>query len=252
MWLVLVAYFILNLLFAGLYCLVGIRHLTGADVSTPFRGFLSAFFFSTQTLTTVGYGAIAPSDILTNSIASFEALLGLMGFALATGLLVGRVSRPSARIAFSEKLLVAPYEDGTSLQFRIANQRSNSLMELDAKVLLMTVDDTAEGLKRDFVPLRLERSSVYFFPLTWTIVHPIDEKSPLWGKTAADWERLQAELLILIKGYDETFSQSVHVRYSYTHDELLWGAKFDSAFRVSAEGDLVLQVDRVGAIKGMS
>ena len=246
---ILAAYFVINVLFAGLYCLVGVRHLTGSDVATPFRGFVSAFFFSTQTLTTVGYGAIAPSGIATNSIASFEALLGLMAFAVATGLLVGRVSRPSARIAFSEKVIVARYQGGTSLQFRIANQRSNSLMELDAKVLLMTVDDTAEGLKRDFVPLTLERNHVYFFPLTWTLVHPIDEKSPLWGKTAEDWERLQAELLILIKGFDETFSQTVHVRYSYTHDELLWGAKFASAFRVSPEGDLVLQVDRVGAIQ---
>ncbi len=147
---VLLAYSVLNFAFAGLYCLVGVRHLTGADVSTPFRGFLSAFFFSTQTLTTVGYGAISPSNVSTNAIASFEALLGLMGFAVATGLLVGRVSQPSARIAFSDKLLVAPYEGGTSLQFRIANQRSNSLMELEAKVLLMTVDASPEGLKRDF------------------------------------------------------------------------------------------------------
>ena len=245
-------YLVLNFFFAGLYWLAGIRHLQGADVSTPFRAFLSAFFFSTQTLTTVGYGAIAPSDITTNAIASFEALLGLMAFAVATGLLVGRVSRPSARIVFSEKLLVAEYEGITSLQFRIANQRSNSLMELEAKVMLMTVDDTAEGLKRDFVVLRLERSSVYFFPLTWTIVHPIDERSPLWGKTAADLQRLQAEIMILIKGYDETFSQTVHVRYSYTYDEMLWGAKFDSAFRVSPEGYLVLEVNRVGAIKGTS
>ena len=246
---VLAAYLVANLFFAALFYLIGVSHLQGADVSTPGRAFLSAFFFSTQTLTTVGYGAIAPASNAANALASFEALLGLMGFAVVTGLLVGRVSRPSARIAFSDNLLVAPYEGGTSLQFRIANQRSNSLMELEAKVLLMTVDATSQGLKRDYAVLRLERSSVYFFPLTWTIVHPIDSRSPLWEKTAKDLEELQAEILILIKGYDETFSQSVHARYSYRFDELVWGESFAPAFNVDSEGDLILHIDRVSALK---
>ena len=244
--LVIAGYLVVNLIFASLFYLVGIEHLQGADLSSPFHAFLTGFFFSTQTLTTVGYGSIAPASVATNALASFEAFLGLMAFALATGLLVGRVSRPSARIAFSENALVASYQTGTSLQFRIANQRTNNLMELEAKVMLMRVDDTADGLKRDYDVLRLERSGVYFFPLTWTIVHPIDERSPLWGKTAADLERAQAELLILIKGYDETFSQSVHVRYSYRWDEIVWGGKFVAAFYVSPVGEMVLQVDRVG------
>ncbi len=247
--LILICYFLVNFLFAGFYCAVGIRQLQGADRSTPFRSFLSAFFFSTQTLTTVGYGGITPVGMGANALASIEALLGLMGFAVVTGLLVGRVSRPSAKIAFSDSVLIAPYNGITSLQFRIANQRTNSLMEIEAKVMLMTVDDTDGGLKRDFDVLRLERSSVYFFPLTWTVVHPIDENSPLWGKTAEDLKREQAEVLILIKGFDETFSQTVHVRYSYTHDEVVWGARFDTAFQVSSEGDLVLHVNRVGATK---
>ncbi len=247
--LVLVAYLVANLFFAAVFYSIGVSHLQGADVSTPGRAFLSAFFFSTQTLTTVGYGATAPANNAANALASFEALLGLMGFAVVTGLLVGRVSRPSARIAFSDNLLVAPYQGGTSLQFRIANQRSNSLMELEAKVLLMTVDATSQGLKRDYAVLRLERSSVYFFPLTWTIVHPIDSRSPLWEKTAKDLEELQAEVLILIKGYDETFSQSVHARYSYRFDELVWGESFAPAFDVDSEGDLILHMDRVSALK---
>jgi len=246
---VLTAYLVVNLVFASLFYLIGVSHLQGADVSTPGRAFLNAFFFSTQTLTTVGYGAIAPADTATNALASLEALLGLMGFAVATGLLVGRVSRPSARIAFSDKMLVSPYEGGTSLQFRIANQRSNSLMEMEANVMLMTVDAAAQGLKRDYAVLRLERSNVHFFPLTWTIVHPIDSRSPLWQKTAEDLEQLQAEILILIKGYDETFSQTVHARYSYRFDELQWGASFAPAFNVDEQGDMVLHMDRVSAVK---
>jgi inward rectifier potassium channel len=250
--LVLLAYIVANTLFAFAYCGLGVKHLHGADVSTPGRAFFSAFFFSTQTLTTVGYGAVSPNSLGTNMLAAFEALLGLLGIALATGLLVGRVSRPSARIVFSDALLIAPYDQGTALQFRIANRRTNSIMELEAKVMLMTVDETSNGLKRDYTVLRLERSGIYFFPLTWTIVHPIDRRSPLWEKTAEDLERLQAEVLILIKGFDETFSQTVHARYSYRYDEVVWGATFAPAFHVSDEGDLVLEVDRVGEIRSSS
>src|SRR5258708_10879355 len=119
-------------------------------------------------------------------VAALESMLGVMGFALATGLLFGRVSRPSAKIGFSEKMLIAPYQDGSSLQFRIVNQRRNSLMELEVKVMLMTVEGAAAESKRIYKVLNLERPSVYFFPLTWTIVHPIGPESPLHGKTAAD------------------------------------------------------------------
>ena len=221
--LILVGYVVTNLVFGSIYYLLDVHNLQGANSSTPALAFASACFFSAHTLTTVGYGNISPNSLGTNAVAAFEALLGLLGFALATGLLVGRVSRPSARIAFSESILINQYQNGTSLQFRIANQRTNSLMELDAKVMLMTVDETSNGLKRDFTVLRLERPSVYFFPLTWTIVHPIDHHSPFWGKTKEDLERLQAEVLILIKGFDETFSQTVHARYSYRFDEIVLG-----------------------------
>ena len=130
--------------------------------------------------------------------------------------------------------------------FRIANERSNSLMELKAQVTLMTVVNSTGTLERKFDLLNLERDSVTLFPLTWTIVHPIDENSPLWGKTAEDLAALQMELIILVKGFDETFSQTVHSRYSYLHDEFVWGAKFLPPFRVEEAGDLLLEVDKLG------
>ena len=167
----------------------------------------------------VGYGSISPKSTAANVVATFEALAGVLGFAVATGLLFGRVSRPSARIGFSENMLVAPYQDGTSLQFRLVNRRSNSLMELEAKVMLMTVELVDGKLQRNYKLLRLERPQVLFLPLSWTVVHPIDEDSPVWGKTADDLAALQAEILILIKAYDDTFSQTVLARHSYRHDD---------------------------------
>jgi inward rectifier potassium channel len=245
---VFLAYVAVNALFALTYFLIGTQQIQGTDAPTAFGRFMHAFFFSAQTLSTVGYGTMAPRSMAANSVAAVEAMLGLMGFALATGLLFGRVARPSARIGFSSNAVVAPYQDGTSLQFRIVNQRLNSLMELQARVMLMVVESVEGELRRNFKILNLERESVIFFPLTWTVVHPIDQESPLYGKTAADLEKLQAELMILVKGFDDTFSQTVHARYSYRYNEFKWGARFAPAFEVDSEGDIVLDVNKVGSL----
>ena len=245
---VFLGYLVINGLFALAYWLVGAEQIQGTSAPTALGRFMNVFFFSAQTLSTVGYGTMAPRGFAVNCISSIEAMMGLMGFALATGLLFGRVSKPSAKIGFSDNLLIASYQDGTALQFRIVNQRLNSLMQLDAEVMLMTVDGVGGDLVRNFKILSLERNSVVFFPLTWTIVHPIDDDSPLKGKTAADLEKLQAEVLILIKGYDDTFSQTVHSRYSYRYDEMKWGARFAPAFNIDEAGDMVLDVDQVGKL----
>src|SRR5579862_9453651 len=216
--LVFAGYVVVNTVFALIYFSLGPGQVQGTNAATPLARFLNDFFFSAHTLTTVGYGNFAPSTVAANSVAAVEAMVGLMGFALATGLLFGRVSKPSARIGFSENALMAPYQDQTSLQFRIVNMRSNVLIELQASILLMTVEGPPGRLARKYQTLALERERVYFFPLTWTVVHPIDEASPLYGKTPAQLEELQAEILILIKGFDETFSQTVNSRYSYRYD----------------------------------
>jgi len=243
---VFLAYLVVNTIFALTYYWIG--SVQGTDNSTPLARFMSDFFFSAQTLSTVGYGSLSPRGLTANSVAALESMLGLMGFALATGLLFGRVSRPSAKIAFSDFMTMSPYQDGWSLQFRIVNKRWNSLMELEATLIMMTVEGRGSTPTRTYTPLKLERERVYFFPLTWTIVHPIDNESPLYGKTAAELETLQTEFLILVKGFDDTFSQTVHARDSYRYDEIHWNAKFTPAFHVDEEGDLVLEIDKVGDV----
>jgi inward rectifier potassium channel len=245
--LVFAAYLAVNTVFAALYYSLGPGHLQGGDAPHKLDRFLNAFFFSAHTLTTVGYGNIAPGSISANVLAVVEALIGLLGFALATGILFGRFSRPSARIGFSEKALIAPYEARTSLQFRILNRRPNALMDMEATVILMMVEGEPGRQKRTFQNLTLEREHVDFLALTWTIVHPIDESSPLFGKTSEDAEKWQAEIIILIKGFDETFSQGVRARYSYRFDEIAWNAKFTPAFEFDETGSMVLNIDKVGS-----
>jgi inward rectifier potassium channel len=247
---VLVVFLAVNVMFAGVYLVIGIDKLHGTE--SEMGAFVNAFFFSVHTLTTVGYGNVFPSGPSANSVAAIEAATGLMVFAVMTGLLYGRFSRPSARILFSNNALIAPYQDGTSLQFRITNARSNTLMNLEARVLLMTVVNKDGQLKRDFIDLELERRKVFFLPLTWTIVHPIDSTSPLYGKTADDLTETSTELLILIQAFDDSFSQVVHSIYSYRYSEILWGAKFVQAFSVDPEGDLILDLDRVHELKMLS
>ncbi len=246
---ILAGWLVANLAFALAYFELDASQLQGGVATDEFHRFLNDFFFSAQTLTTVGYGGLLPRGVAANFVASLEALLGLMAFAVGTGLLLGRISRPSARIRYSGNAIVAPYQTGSSLQFRIVNERRNNIMELGARVMLMTVIQKDGRRQRKFDLLRLERDSVVFFPLTWTVVHPIEEDSPLNGKTPADLEQLQAELLILVKGFDDTFSQTVFSRYSYRYDEIVWDTRFAPAFRIDDDGDIVLEMDRVGALE---
>jgi inward rectifier potassium channel len=245
--LVVAGFLAVNMIFAWLYLMIGIQNLKGLE--SDMGAFANAFFFSVHTLTTVGYGNVYPQGAWANAISSLEAATGLMVFAIATGLLYGRFSRPSARIVYSRNAIVAPYQDGTSLQFRVTNARRNVLMNVEARVLLMTVDRVDGELRRSFIDLPLERRTVYFFALTWTIVHPIDSASPFFGKTREDLANISAEILVLLQAFDDTFSQEVHSRYSYRHDEFVWGAKFTPSFKVDTKGDLVVEVDRIDEMK---
>ncbi len=240
------AYTALNVLFALVYVAVGIEHLGG----DPTEGFLSqfamGFYFSVQTFTTVGYGAISPMGHLTSLISSFEALIGLLAFALATGLLFGRFAQPSAKIQFSPQMVMAPYGDINGLMFRIVNRRSNQLIDLSVKVALMMYE-LEEGVeKMKFYNLELERNHVDLFPLTWTIVHPVDKESPLYHLDADTLEMRNAEFMIIISGYDDTFAQMVHQRTSYKCSDIIWGAKFVRAFHTDENGQSIVDIDKIG------
>lgn len=235
--------FSINALFALAYTFIGIHELSGIENSNFFDEFLQAYYFSFQTFTTVGYGAMAPMGPASNMVAVLEAIIGWMSFAIVTGMLYGRFSRPTARLHYSHRAIISPYKEGTSLQFRIANMRNSNLMELEATVMLVT---TMKGKSsRQFSPMKLERDRILFFPLNWTIVHPINENSPLYGIDEEELHALDSEILIRIKGFDDTFSQVVHSRYSYKCDEIVWGAKFKPAYKTDDRGDIVLSFDQM-------
>jgi inward rectifier potassium channel len=224
-----------NLLFALAFVACGEGALLGPGAEMLGGRFSRAFFFSVQTFATIGYGQIGPNGFAANVVVTLEALVGLMYQALATGLLFARFSRPTASISFSRRAIVAPYKDGRALEFRIANRRRNEIIELEAQVLFSAIErDGGGNMVRRYVPLSLERNKVTFFPLAWTIVHPIDDTSPLIGKTPLELEQSQAEILVLLTGIDETFEQPVHVRTSYRADEIIWEARFRSMFRQSS------------------
>ena len=231
----------LNLVFAAGYLLLGLEHLSGTAALTHIPPFWQAFFFSVQTFTTVGYGGLAPNSIGTGLLASLEAITGLLTAALATGLLYGRFSRPRASILFSRTALISRRPDGTpNLQFRVANKQRSTLVELHVRVLLQL--NSPDG-NRLYYPLELERDSINFFPLNWTIVHDITPESPLHELTPADLAAQQAEILILLRGYDDTFAQDVHARNSYRFDELEWHRRFVRAYEVEPDGMVDLNLD---------
>ncbi|MFP5247837.1 MAG: ion channel, partial [Thermoanaerobaculia bacterium] len=225
------SYLVANAIFAVIVVALGDGALSGTHVHTTGGRFGEAFFFSVHTLATIGYGTIAPSSLAAHLVVTIETLIGLVGVAVVAGISFARFSRPTAAILFSRSAVIAPYRGGRAFMFRIVNQRSNQLVELDAKVLLSRRRrDGATSVDREFIALGLERDRVAFFPLSWTIVHPLDDASPLRNWTREDLMECDAEFLVLLNGFDETFSQTVHARSSYKTDEIVWGARFQSMF----------------------
>ena len=223
------------------YLSSGVVSIEGTSGITMGEKFFEAFFFSVQTFTTVGYGHLTPKGIVGNLIATLDAFVGLISFALATGLLFARFSKPTAKILFSKQAIIAPHRGITAFEFRLANARSNQLVEVEVKVLFSEMEMVKSNRKRRFRDLPLERNKVAFLPLHLTVVHPIDETSPLNGLTMEDLEKSDAEFLVLITAVDETFSQTVHARSSYKYSEIVWGAKFRDIFHYSNNG--IISVD---------
>ncbi|HZM11802.1 MAG TPA: ion channel [Candidatus Limnocylindrales bacterium] len=223
-------YLVVNATFAAAYLACGPGALGSNAAGMEHHTYLRAFFFSVQTLSTIGYGQVIPVGTAANALVTLESLVGLLGFAIVTGLLFSRFSRPTAKMLFSRHALIAPYQKITAVEFRVANARSNELIEVSAKVLLSRFEQIDGIRTRRYYQLELERPAVTFLPLTWTVVHPITERSPLYLETPESMRNSQSELLVLLSGFDETFSATVQTRTSYIPDEVLWGYRFANAF----------------------
>jgi inward rectifier potassium channel len=233
-------YLALNLLFGAAYYALGPDALGGSGMAMLGGPFSRAFFFSVETFATIGYGLVGPNGVAANMLVTVEALVGLMYQALATGLLFARFARPTASIVFSNVAVIAPYAGGRSLQFRMANRRRSQIVQLEAQVLFTRLEADASGRRvRRYDVLPLERNQVTFFPLSWTVVHPIDDASPLATRTMDDMRREEAEILVLLSGVDETFAQTVHARSSYRADEVVPNARFRPMFLTDSEGGVV-------------
>ena len=232
----------INALFALAYLACGPSALVGAAPDQLGGLFGRAFFFSVETFATIGYGNISPIGVLPHSVMVVESLAGLMSQALITGLLFARFARPSAAIRFSAKMVVAPFRGGRGLMFRMMNTRENQIIDVNARVNCSWLEPGPHGPVRKFRLLELERSTVMLFPLSWTIVHPIGETSPLLGLGEADLRQRDYEFIVLITGIDETFAQQVHARTSYRADEVAWGVKFRNIF-IPADANGIISVD---------
>ena len=238
--LVFLGYIVVNLFFGALYYLIGIEQLTVKSAGF-FNDFANAFFFSSQTITTLGYGAISPTGHLAAFIAAFEAFLGLLSFSFFTGLLYGRFSKPKAAIRFSNTFVIRRFKNETALMFRLMNKRKNIMIEPEVNVTIAINKVSDDGtFKRDFFQLPLERKKIMYLPTTWTIVHQIDETSPLFHYSNEELKQLNAEIFVLLEYYEDSFSQRVYQLHSYDFNQLEIDKKFTPAYYFDSEGVALL------------
>jgi inward rectifier potassium channel len=246
---VLVFYIGINSLFAFIYIFLGVEQLSGVENGSTWENFSRCFFFSTQTFTTLGYGAISPIGMAANWVASLEALIGLLSAAVVTGLLLTRFTKPQARFLYSQNAVMAPFGDDMALMFRVANARNNKIMNLEAVLSATWIERENGNDLRKYATLNLERNKIFLFPLSWTIVHPINEESPFYGKTEEDLRRLNVEYLVLLEGYDESYNERIFSNTSYTCEEVIWNAKFKMMFHNDSERGTVLELDKINDIE---
>jgi inward rectifier potassium channel len=238
------AYLGANAIFACLYMVVG--GVTGMNQSS----FADAFFFSVQTLSTIGYGAMTPKSAAANMIVTVEAFFGLSLVAVSTGLIFARFSRATARVMFSNVAVITEFEGVPTLMFRAANQRGNQILEAEVMLNLLRQVNTQEGHTfRRFQELKVERARTPMFALTWTVMHTIDETSPLYGATAEDLKKWQAEVVVVLSGADDIFAQRIHARHSYLPDEIKWNQRFEDILLVDDAGRRVVDYSRLHNVR---
>lgn len=228
--LIILFYAVGNALFAYGYLLCGPDALQVLANTGLQDRFLRAFFFSVETSSTIGYGNIVPQGVAAHLLMIVEVLVGLLSFAVITGVVFARFSRPVAKIVFSEKAVIAPFQGGRAFMFRVVNTRNSQLIDLRARIVFARFEEKNGVRMRQYYQLNLERPSVVFIPLSWTVVHPIEETSPLHGITPQELERSRGEFLVLLTGMDEISAETVHARSSYMSTEIVWNAKFSNVF----------------------
>jgi inward rectifier potassium channel len=239
-------FILVNMFFAGIYLLIGLEHLGGMVATTNAEKFGEAFFFSAQTFTTVGYGRINPIGFATSFVAAVEALTGLLSFAIATGLLYGRFAKPRPFIKYSKNALFAPFKDGVALMFRMVPYTKNYLVNVEVKMTL-ALRVTEDGIQKNkFFAMQLDISKANTLTSNWTLVHVIDENSPLFQLTKEDIENGKAEVLVFVQGFDESFANTVISRHSYLYDEFVYGAKFSPMFHADETNNTtILHLDKL-------
>ena len=238
---IIVLFFIsINLLFTGVYLWIGANEFMGMIATSEWGLFKEIYFFSTETFTTVGYGRVNPVGDGANLVASFEAMCGFLSFAVATGLIYGRFAKPRAHLAFSESAIIAPYHDGNGLMFRfVCYKQDHALTDVSVQVnLAMLVQENGKAYYK-YYNLTLERSKIESLPMNWTVVHPIDEKSPLLGLTIEDMKAADLELYVLVRGFNDVYSNTVLQRTSYTFNEIKINRKFIPMFQETENGTIL-------------
>lgn len=249
---ILFAFYIgVNFIFALIYYGIGVEYLDGIEPSgTAWVKFGKAYFFSAQTFTTVGYGHISPNGFLTSALSATEALIGLLSFAIATGLFFGRFSKPTAFIKFAHNALIAPYKEGTALMIRMTPYKNTNFTDAEAKITLGMVVEENGKMTNKFYTLALEMDKVNSLTLSWTLVHPITEESPLSQFTQEDFNQIDGEIIVFVKTFDDMFSTTVAARTSYIFPELIYGAKFDLMYAENESNTkTILNLDKLNSWK---
>lgn len=245
---VLCGYILINLLFAFIYFFIGIDEFRNSS-GNIWEDFSTLFFFSAQTITTVGYGAIAPEGVLAGVLSSFEALIGLMSFSFITGLLYGRFSKPKAKIKFSKEILVREFEGERALMFRVMNSRTNLMIEPELNAVVNITEKDVNGeFSRQFYQLNLETNKIMYLPTMWTLVHKINEDSPLYKFSDEELKELEVEIYILFKYHEEAFNQHLYQLHSYDFNQLKIGYKFAASYTFDEHGHTLINHDDLNKI----
>jgi inward rectifier potassium channel len=244
-------YLSINLLYTIIYLLIGANQFQGMLAHTRWEIFKEVYFFSTETFTTVGYGRVNPTGDGANFVASIEAMTGFLSFAIATGLIYGRFAKPKSFLLFSDYALIAPFQDKTGLMFRFVSYKDNHILSnVEIKVNIgLQVQENGNTVYK-FYDLALERSRVDSLPMNWTVVHPIDENSPLWGFSVEDTQASDVELYVLVRAFDDVYSNVVLQRTSYTFEEIKFNKKFIPMYRESDDGKTtILELHKLNVYK---